>query len=453
MSLESRAGCAVLLLLLIGCCNGEVTITAHPVNITKCTEGIAVFQCRAEGNLSSHDLVWKKFITQSGVYKQLATGSRYKVFDSFDVERTIVQGALRIENVTTDDEGWYVFEIGSDVMSNRAYLNVITTADVVPVIIEVTSINSSMFTIYWTSSVVNANYTVIWTNLHTGVMYNRTVPGNTNSYTVTGLSGDVNYNVSVAAVNRCGMMTSDPVTVYEKLVDDDECSCTSLVGGVIAGFIGGMAVIMIIVIIILIVYWSYYNKKKGEPGNDQIVYNAVNNTHRDNISKDSISKNNIDLPVFKPQMTSHVIEDYSEVVNCARLPKAVCHKSASSRTKSNSDSIKEKLEETPVPPGSYETVTMNGNSSVPHQAIANGTEYALSTRMTPANVARTYSEPKKVDGVQQQQTDDVQQQVTTTGNGHLTTSNNTQQQQTVTSGNGHLTTNKISSSMAYEQVA
>ena len=49
----------------------------------------------------------------------------------------------------------------------------------------------------------------------------------------------------------------------EKLVDDDECSCTSLVGGVIAGFIGGMAVIMIIVIIILIVYWSYYNKKKG----------------------------------------------------------------------------------------------------------------------------------------------------------------------------------------------
>ena len=45
-------------------------------------------------------------------------------------------------------------------------------------------------------------------------MYNRTVPGNTNSYTVTGLSDDVNYNVSVAAVNRCGMMTSDPVTVY-----------------------------------------------------------------------------------------------------------------------------------------------------------------------------------------------------------------------------------------------
>ena len=45
-------------------------------------------------------------------------------------------------------------------------------------------------------------------------MYNRTVPGNTNSYTVTGLSGDVNYNVSVAAVNMCGVNTSDPVTVY-----------------------------------------------------------------------------------------------------------------------------------------------------------------------------------------------------------------------------------------------
>ena len=74
---------------------------------------------------------------------------------------------------------------------------------------------STTFTIDWTSSVVNDNYAVIWTNLHTGVMYNTTVPGNTNSYTVTGLSGDVNYDVSVAAVNRCGMMaTSDPVTVY-----------------------------------------------------------------------------------------------------------------------------------------------------------------------------------------------------------------------------------------------
>ena len=74
---------------------------------------------------------------------------------------------------------------------------------------------STTFTIDWIPSDPNYNYTVIWTNLHTGVMYNRTVPENTNSYTVTGLSGDVNYDVSVAAVNRCGMMeTSDPVTVY-----------------------------------------------------------------------------------------------------------------------------------------------------------------------------------------------------------------------------------------------
>ena len=75
--------------------------------------------------------------------------------------------------------------------------------------------HTSSCTVNWTSSVPNYNYTVIWTNLHTGVMYNRTVPGNTNSYTVTGLSGDANYNVSVAAVNKCGMIaTSDPVTVY-----------------------------------------------------------------------------------------------------------------------------------------------------------------------------------------------------------------------------------------------
>jgi len=86
--------------------------------------------------------------------------------------------------------------------------------DVVPVVIEVATINSLSFTINWTSLDPSYNYTVIWTNLHTGVMYNRTVPGNTNSYTVTGLSGDVNYNVSVATVNMCGMMSSDPVTVF-----------------------------------------------------------------------------------------------------------------------------------------------------------------------------------------------------------------------------------------------
>ena len=80
--------------------------------------------------------------------------------------------------------------------------------------------------------------------------------------------------------------------------------------------------------------------------------------------RDSISKDSIDLPVFKPQMTSRVIEDYSEVVNCAQPPKVVRHKSSSSRTTSNSDSIKEQPEETPVPLGSYETVAMVSDSVV-----------------------------------------------------------------------------------------
>ena len=84
-------------------------------------------------------------------------------------------------------------------------------------------------------------------------------------------------------------------------------------------------------------------------------------THHDSISKDSISKDSTDLPVLKPQLTSRVIEDYSEVVNCARPLKSVRHKSSS---KSNSDSVKEKPEETPVPLGSYETVTMVSDSVV-----------------------------------------------------------------------------------------
>jgi len=99
------------------------------------------------------------------------------------------------------------------VHDHKLFVNV-PSPDIVQFISDVNTINSSSFTVNWTSSVPNYNYIVIWTNLHTGVMYNRTVPGNTNNYTVTGLSGDVNYNVSVAAMNKCGMGSSNSVTVY-----------------------------------------------------------------------------------------------------------------------------------------------------------------------------------------------------------------------------------------------
>ena len=45
-----------------------------------------------------------------------------------------------------------------------------------------------------------------------------TVAENTNSYTVTGLSDNDNYNVTITAVGVCGMITSDPVTVYGQCV-------------------------------------------------------------------------------------------------------------------------------------------------------------------------------------------------------------------------------------------
>ena len=41
-----------------------------------------------------------------------------------------------------------------------------------------------------------------------------TVAENTNSYNVTGLSDIDNYNVTITAVGVCGMITSDPVTIY-----------------------------------------------------------------------------------------------------------------------------------------------------------------------------------------------------------------------------------------------
>ena len=80
--------------------------------------------------------------------------------------------------------------------------------------ITVTPLSDISFTVNWTISNPNYSYTVIWTNINTGVVDNITVPENTNSYTVTGLSVNDNYNVSVAIVGVCGMMTSDPITVY-----------------------------------------------------------------------------------------------------------------------------------------------------------------------------------------------------------------------------------------------
>ena len=83
-----------------------------------------------------------------------------------------------------------------------------------PPIITVIPLSNTSFTVNWTISDPNYSYTVIWTNINTGVVDNITVPENTNSYTVTGLSVNDNYNVSVVIVGVCGIMTSDPITVY-----------------------------------------------------------------------------------------------------------------------------------------------------------------------------------------------------------------------------------------------
>ena len=45
-------------------------------------------------------------------------------------------------------------------------------------------------------------------------MDNYTVAENTSSYNVTGSCDNDNYNVTITAVSVCGMITSDPVTVY-----------------------------------------------------------------------------------------------------------------------------------------------------------------------------------------------------------------------------------------------
>ena len=88
-----------------------------------------------------------------------------------------------------------------------------------PTITDTTPLSNTSFTVSWAITDPNHNYIITWTNLRTGMMEDSvTVPENTNSYTVTGLTGIDNYNVSVTANNSCGMMMSDPNTVYGKNV-------------------------------------------------------------------------------------------------------------------------------------------------------------------------------------------------------------------------------------------
>ena len=92
-----------------------------------------------------------------------------------------------------------------------------TTDPAVPTIAVPTPLSSTSFTVSWTITDPNHNYIITWTNLRTGMMEgSMTVPENTNCYTVTGLNSIDNYNVSVTANNSCGMMMSDPITVYGK---------------------------------------------------------------------------------------------------------------------------------------------------------------------------------------------------------------------------------------------
>jgi len=98
---------------------------------------------------------------------------------------------------------------------------------------------------------------------------------------------------------------------------------------------------IMVVIYVSLVHYS-------TPRHDSISKDSI---PKDIISKDSVSK---DSPVFKPQSNTRVIEGYSQVVNCAPPD----HNKSTSKCKKFNGSIKEKPVETPVPLGSYETVTV-----------------------------------------------------------------------------------------------
>ena len=103
-------------------------------------------------------------------------------------------------------------------ISNMYLILVIVPPMTAPNLTEPTNLMNVSFTIKWT--VTNSSniysYIITWTNLRAGDMDNTTASQDTTSYIVSGLNGVDNYNVSVAAYNKCGMMESGSITVYGK---------------------------------------------------------------------------------------------------------------------------------------------------------------------------------------------------------------------------------------------
>ena len=86
-----------------------------------------------------------------------------------------------------------------------------------PNISGITRLNRTSCIVNWEVSDANYSftYTVSWINLNTSEMEGSvTVSENTNSQMLTEFNGNDNYNVSVTAT--CGMMMSEPMTVYGK---------------------------------------------------------------------------------------------------------------------------------------------------------------------------------------------------------------------------------------------
>jgi len=113
-----------------------VTIATQPVNSTSCPGENVILIVVARGNFTSHEsqnVVWKRSRPPSSAYETLVpSSSKYVFFVITNIERNTLDGVLRIRNVTVDDEGWYLSEVGDErVETNRAYLNVITTAGTV----------------------------------------------------------------------------------------------------------------------------------------------------------------------------------------------------------------------------------------------------------------------------------------------------------------------------------
>ncbi|XP_065910714.1 tyrosine-protein kinase receptor TYRO3-like isoform X2 [Dysidea avara] len=188
------------------------TITAQPRDVTVCTGGVAVFTCVVDWNgtdITCDDVMWQQ-IRMNGGISTLSTSLTGRV--PFNITTTvsgdILTSTLTITGVTHSNTlGTSLYHcVVNDMMSRDASPLISTGPPGTPMNIRVSNITSTSFVVQWDEVDDVHWYIVNWKDDGGSVRESTT---SLTSHTITQLSPNTTYNVTVTTGNICG---SGPVS-------------------------------------------------------------------------------------------------------------------------------------------------------------------------------------------------------------------------------------------------